>query len=72
MIEFEELQISFSTAEDEVNYFTGNPAPAIKADPSRLLPAGLYRVIDGQLYRILPGISPRHTGPQVSSTTKNP
>jgi hypothetical protein len=58
------LQISLSTADDEANYFTGNPSPPVKPDPNRLLPAGTYRVLDGQLYRVVPGVSPRHSHPQ--------
>jgi hypothetical protein len=65
------LQISLSTADDEANYFTGDPAPSVGPKPSRLLPAGTYRVLDGQLYRVLPGISPRHS-PSQAVAAENP
>jgi hypothetical protein len=58
------LQISLSTADDEANYFTGIPIPSVVPDSARLLPAGTYRIIDGQLCRILPGVSPRFTTSQ--------
>jgi hypothetical protein len=65
------LQISLSTADDEANYFTGDPAPSAVPKPSRFLPAGTYRVMDGQLYRVLPGISPRYI-PSLAVATENP
>jgi hypothetical protein len=58
------LQISLSTADDEANYFTGSPIPSVVPNLARSLPAGMYRVIDGQLCRILPGVSPRFSPSQ--------
>lgn len=56
-----EFQLFLSTAEDEANYFTGRaeglPAPASPVAP------GLYRVIDGQLFRVVPGVAPAVTLP---------
>jgi len=54
------LQISLSTADEEANYFTGSPIPSVVPNLDRLLPAGTYRVIDGQLCRVVPGVSPRY------------
>ena len=64
MNELTVLQFSLSTADDEANYFTGSPVASVAPDLSHLLPAGTYRVIDGQLCRILPGISPRFSPSQ--------
>ena len=52
-------QFYVSTAEDESNYFTNVPGHAEVASPpaSPLLP-GTYRVLAGQLYRIVPGVPP--------------
>ena len=51
-------QFSLSTAEDEKNYFTGQPASMEQPLAEPVLPAGIYRVIDNQLYRVVPGIAP--------------
>jgi hypothetical protein len=52
-------QLCTSTAEDELNYFTDAPAVhAMYPDPATVMPAGLYRVIDGQLFRIVSGVPP--------------
>lgn len=52
-----EHQFSVSTAEDEINYFTGqSKGHPISERP--VLPSGIYRVIDGHLYRIVPGVMP--------------
>lgn len=49
-------QISVSTADDEVNYFTGQPEFPWGPNPNTILPPGTYRVIEGQLYRIIGGV----------------
>jgi len=51
-------QFSLSTAEEERNYFTGQPAPIVQPDPNAILPPGLYRVIDDRLYRVVEGVAP--------------
>ena len=51
-------QFYFSTADDEVNYFTKVVDDGVPSSPSNPLPPGTYRVLAGQLYRILPGIPP--------------
>lgn len=52
-------QLSLSTAEEESNYFTGQPVAIPQPDPNEILPPGLYRVIDGRLYRVIEGFAPR-------------
>ena len=47
-------QFSRSTAEDEVNYFTGQQISSV-AQPTASLPDGIYRLIDGRLYQIVKG-----------------
>ena len=51
-------QFSLSTAEEEKNYFTGQPTATAQPNPKTILPPGLYRVIDGRLYRVVEGIAP--------------
>jgi len=53
---FTSQQLSVSTAEEENNYFTGQPPTWLMPDPSQILPSGLYRVIDGRLYRVIDGL----------------
>lgn len=69
MSELTVFQISLSTADDEVNYFTGSAPPPFRldSDPNRLLPPGTYRVLDGRLCRIVSGVAPRHNQPIVAS-----
>jgi len=56
---FVEFQISLSTAEEEQNYFSefSRAVPTVEKPSAVLLP-GTYRVIDGSLYQVLPGIPP--------------
>ncbi len=58
MREFITEQLSVSTAEEERNYFSEESAPLAQPDTNAILPPGLYRVIDGRLYRVVEGISP--------------
>lgn len=52
-------QFYVSTAEDELNYFTEIAGTeSIPEHPPTALPSGTYRVLAGQLYRIVPGIPP--------------
>ena len=53
-----EVQMCLSTAEDEKNYFSGTTSKPPVIDPDEILPPGTYRIIDGELYRILPGLPP--------------
>ena len=50
-------QFSVSTAEDERNYFTGEFSSLPRPNPNTILPPGIYRVIDGSIYRIV-GVAP--------------
>lgn len=53
------LQFVNSTADSEKDYFTGDPEPRLRPQPSEILPAGSYRVIAGDLYRVEPGTGVR-------------
>lgn len=56
---FVQFQLSLSTAEEERNYFGGcDQAIEYKFDAPSILPSGQYRVVDGELYRIVPGSAP--------------
>jgi hypothetical protein len=56
--EYIQMQISLSTAEDARNYFCGDTQPARTTYGGFELPPGLYRVIDGMLFRLAPGLPP--------------
>ena len=58
MIEFVMENFSVTTAEDERNYFTNQPEPNIHPSPNVVVRPGVYRIIDGELYRINPGSPP--------------
>lgn len=58
MIEFVIEQLAMSTADDEVNYFTGQLSPNEQREVHPVLAPGVYRVIDGQLFRIVSGVAP--------------
>lgn len=49
----EPLQISLSTAEDSANYFSGHESSVRQGEKGRLLPVGVYRIIDDQLFQIV-------------------
>lgn len=52
-------QIALSTAEEERNYFTGDLSPTpFSASAEAAMPVGVYRVIDGEVFRIVPGPIP--------------
>ena len=51
-------QLSLSTAEDQQNYFSGMPPTMHEPSPNSILPAGIYRVVDGSLHRLVGGGSP--------------
>ena len=52
------FQLSLSTADEEVNYFTGEQIPDQPLDVETLIPAGTYRVLNDQLYQIVDGMPP--------------
>ena len=62
-------QISVSTAEDEHNYFTGQPEFPVRPNPNAILPPGTYRVIEGSLYRVIRGVPPKL--PSVGAESNN-
>ena len=62
MNKFVREQMSVSTAEDEINYFTGQPEISVEPRPSKILPPGNYRVIEGRLYRIVDSVPPTIPG----------
>ena len=55
MIEFIFEDFSITTAEEERNYFTGQPEPPSQPNPNAIVPPGTYRIIDGELYLISRG-----------------
>jgi hypothetical protein len=50
-------QMSVSTAEEEQLYFTGAMQGKEIEHRTNTMPAGIYRIVNGSLYRILPGTS---------------
>jgi hypothetical protein len=56
MTEFIFEEFSTTTADDERSYFTGEPSICFYPNPNAILSPGIYRVIDGELYRIVKGI----------------
>lgn len=57
-MEFTSEQFFLSTAESQKNYFTGQPETLPPLNPTANILPGKYRVIDGELYRIVTGIPP--------------
>lgn len=55
MNQFTSYQLSFSTAEIASLYFTGVES-ASTGDRQQLLPEGTYRVIAGELFRLIDGV----------------
>ena len=51
------MQFSQSTAEDARDYFSGASGVG-SVPPQASLPAGVYRVIDGSLRRVVAGVPP--------------
>lgn len=51
---FTKFQLSVSTAEDELNYFSGSLPDEAPAPAGNAMPTGTYRVVDGSLYLVLP------------------
>lgn len=51
---------SFTTVDDENNYFSGSIEQRVRASEGAYpqLPPGVYRVIDGELCRIVSGLTP--------------
>ena len=57
MTKFVAKQLSQSTAEDARNYFSGASQPVEQPEPAVLQP-GTYRVVNGILCQIVPGVPP--------------
>lgn len=57
-MELVQLQIAVSTAEDEQSYFVGQHSPEPRRPPSSPLAGGVYRVVDGELFQVVPGVPP--------------
>ena len=51
-------QISYSTADDERNYFSGERQNIPNYEDCSSMPEGEYRVIDGEVFRIGDGFPP--------------
>ena len=58
MNELLRLQAALSTADEEKNYFTGQTSRGHAAPSPPSHAAGVYRVVDGELYLIVPGAPP--------------
>ena len=56
--ELTQQQFYLTTQDDERNYFTGDQEGSIDFDSNAILPAGRYRIILGQLYRVVHGLPP--------------
>ena len=57
--ELVEFQMALSTAEQEAGLFTEiESEEQEKEEEEGWLSSGTYRVVDGQLYRLVPGIPP--------------
>lgn len=57
-------QMSVSTAQDELNYFSGNVQPEAPVSAGSAMPPGTYRVVDGTLYLVLTTApTPAKSGP---------
>lgn len=54
-LELTAFQLSLSTADEEDALFDWLENSKIGVEPAHL-PSGVYRVIDGEMYRIVPGI----------------
>jgi hypothetical protein len=57
-MKYTELQLSVSTADEERACSCGPFSSAPQPDISAHLPAGVYRVVEGTLCRIVPGVPP--------------
>lgn len=57
---YTQLQLSVSTAEEERAYFYEPQGVTFDAQPdlSATLPAGVYRVVEGSLCRVVAGVPP--------------
>jgi hypothetical protein len=58
-MEFVQFQIEVSTGEEELNLFwAGQPTIANEIDSNFIMQPGTYRVVNGEVYRIVGGAAP--------------
>lgn len=57
MSKFVSEQFSLSTAQVAASYFTGTSRSDFQPEP-QILPPGVYRVVNGEVRQVLPGIPP--------------
>jgi hypothetical protein len=58
-VELVQFQIEVSTAEEERNLFSGEqPTTAQDIHSNSIMQPGIYRVVDGEIYRIVGGPAP--------------
>lgn len=59
MMELVQFQIEVSTAEEEFNLF-GSEQPAITNEiySNSIMRPGIYRVVNGEIYRVIGGAAP--------------
>jgi hypothetical protein len=58
---FVQFQIETSTGEEELNLFGGGAgqfAITSEIDSNSIMPPGIYRVMNGEIYRIIGGSAP--------------
>ena len=49
-------QLSVSTADEELNYFFSPVQERTPMESGSAMPTGTYRVVEGSLYLLLPGV----------------
>ena len=57
MSKFVSEQFSLSTAQVAASYFTGTVRSDFQPEP-QVLPPGVYRVVNGEVRQVLPGLPP--------------
>ena len=57
MSKFVSEQFSLSTAQVAASYFTGTSRSDLQPQP-QILPPGVYRVVNGEVRQVLPGLPP--------------
>lgn len=62
------FQISLSTAEEGEYYFTGEQHTIATPNFQNLFPSGKYRVMNGQLFRIVDGVPPQFSNASTESS----
>lgn len=65
MSKFVSEQFSLSTAQVAASYFTGASRTDFQPEP-QVLPPGVYRVVNGEVRRVLPGLPPDLVAPRTA------